>query len=56
MPSGWKTHSAAVRTKCNSMETAIANAADTPALETLFTYTRRPWSRARPLGDLPALE
>ena len=34
VPSAITTHRAAVRTKCAEMETAITNAADTPALET----------------------
>ena len=53
VPSAITTHSAAVRTKCASMETAITNASDTPALETLYT---RNASGVRPLGDLPILE
>ena len=35
------------------METAITNAADTPALETLY---KRGDNNERPLGDLPYLE
>ena len=47
----------AVRTKCAEMETAITNAADTPALETLYTYTQQEdGSVTRPLGELPRLE
>ena len=39
------------------METAITNASDTPALETLYTYTRQEdGSVTRPLGELPTLE
>ena len=53
VPSAITTHRAAVRTKCAEMETAITNAADTPALETLYT---RNASGVRPLGDLPTLE
>ena len=52
-PSAITTHRAAVRTKCAEMETAITNAADTPALETLYTRNN---SNVRPLGDLPTLE
>ena len=37
MDSGWKTWRASVRTKCNSMQTQIDNAADTAALQALFT-------------------
>ena len=51
------THRAAVRTKAAEMETAIINAADTPALETLYTYTKQEdGSITRPLGELPTLE
>ena len=53
IPSSIATHRAAVRTKQASMETAITNAADTPALETLY---KRNESGVRPLGDLPTLE
>ena len=39
------------------METAITNATDTPALETLYTYTEQSdGSVTRPLGELPTLE
>ena len=57
VPSSITTHRAAVRTKCAEMETAITNAADTPALETLHTYTKQEdGSITRPLGELPTLE
>ena len=57
IPSSISTHRAAVRTKCAEMETAITNAADTPALETLYTYTKQEdGSITRPLGELPRLE
>ena len=57
IPSSITTHRAAVRTKCAEMETAITNAADTPALETLYTYTKQEdGSFTRPLGELPTLE
>ena len=57
VPSAITTHRAAVRTKCAEMETAITNAADTPALETLYTYTEQEdGSITRPLGELPRLE
>jgi len=57
VPSAITTHRAAVRTKAASMETAITNAADTPALETLYTYTEQEdGSVTRPLGELPTLE
>jgi len=57
VPSAITNHRAAVRTKCAEMETAITNAADTPALETLYTYTKQEdGSVTRPLGELPKLE
>ena len=57
VPSAITTHRASVRTKCAEMETAITNAADTPALETLYTYTKQEdGSITRPLGELPVLE
>ena len=57
VPSAITTHRAAVRTKAASMETAITNASDTPALETLHTYTKQEdGSTTRPLGELPVLE
>lgn len=57
IPSAISTHRDAVRTKQASMETAITNASDTPALETLYTYTEQEdGSVTRPLGELPTLE
>jgi len=57
IPSAISTHRDAVRTKQASMETAITNASDTPALETLYTYTKQEdGSITRPLGELPTLE
>ena len=53
VPSAVATHRAAVRSKQADMETAITNASDTPALETLYT---RDNEGVRPLGDLPTLE
>ena len=53
IPSAIATHRAAVRTKCAEMETAITNAADTPALETLYTRNE---NGERPLGELPELD
>ena len=56
VPSSITTHRAAVRTKAASMETAITNASDTPALETLYTYTKQEdGSYTRPLGEFPVL-
>ena len=57
IPSAITTHRDAVRTKQASMETAITNASDTPALETLHTYTTdSDGVQSRPLGELPILE
>ena len=61
VPSSITTHRAAVRTKAAEQETAITNAADTPALETLYTYVNTadegdPVVMERPLGELPRLE
>ena len=57
IPSSITTHRRAVRSKQAEMETAITNASDTPALETLYTYTRQEdKSVTRPLGELPTLE
>ena len=56
IPSAISTHRDAVRTKQASMETAITNAADTAALETLHTYTTTDGVQSRPLGELPVLE
>ena len=56
VPSSITNHRAAVRTKAAEMETAITNASDTPALETLYTYTTTDGVQSRPLGELPRLE
>ena len=60
VPSAITTHRAAVRTKAAEQETAITNAADTPALETLYTYVNTGTEEnpviERPLGELPTLE
>ena len=54
MDSGWKTWRASVRTKCNSMQTQITNAANVDALAALFTYTKQgDGSITRPLGEFP---
>jgi len=60
IPSAITTHRDAVRTKQASMCTAIANASDTPALETLYAYVNtadegEPIVMERPLGVLPKL-
>jgi len=57
VPTNIATYRASVRTKSNEMETAITNASDTPALETLYTYTEQEdGTVTRPLGELPTLE
>ena len=57
VPTNIATYRASVRTKSNEMETAITNASNTPALETLYTYTEQDdGSVTRPLGELPTLE
>ena len=40
IPSAITTHRDLVRSRQAAMETAITNASDTPALETLYTYTK----------------
>ena len=59
VPSAITTHRAAVRTKAASMETAITNASNTPALETLYAYVNTGTEEnpvyERPLGELPVL-
>jgi len=60
IPSAISTHRDAVRTKQAEMETAITNASNTPALETLYTFvntgTEENPVHERPLGELPTLE
>jgi len=60
IPSAISTHRDAVRTKQASMETAITNASDTPALETLYAYVNTGTEEnpvyEKPLGELPTLE
>jgi len=56
VPSSITTYRASVRTKADEMETAITNALNTPALETLYTYTTTDGVQSRPLGELPTLE
>ena len=60
IPSAITTYRAAVRTKCAEMETAITNASNTPAIETLYTYVNTadegdPEVIERPLGEFPEL-
>ena len=54
--SGWKTWRASVRTKCNSMQTQIDNAANVDALAALFEYTTTDGVTSRPLGEFPVKE
>ena len=60
IPSVISTHRDLVRSRQASMETAITNAADTAALETLHTYvntgTKANPVYEKPLGELPVLE
>ena len=61
IPSAITTHRDLVRTRQATMETQITNAADTPAIETLYTYVNTadegdPEVIERPLGELPRLE
>ena len=60
IPSNITTHRDAVRTKQAEMETAITNAADTAALETLYKFVNTGTEESpvyeRPLGELPELE
>ena len=53
MDSDWKTWRASIRTKCNSMQTQITNAANIDALAALFTYTETDGVVSRPLGEFP---
>ena len=58
IPSAVTTHRDAVRSKQAAMETAITNASDTPALETLYAYVNtadegEPVVLERPLGEIP---
>ena len=56
IPSAITTWRNGIRTKQASMETSITNASNTPALETLYTYTRQEdGSVTRPLGEFPEL-
>jgi len=60
VPSAITTFRAAVRTKGAEMETAITNASNTPAIETLYTYVNTadegdPVVMERPLGEFPVL-
>jgi len=57
IPSAITTHRDLVRSRQATMETQITNASDTPALETLYTYTRdSDGVTSRTLAELPTLE
>ena len=61
IPSAITTHRDAVRSKQAAMETAITNASDTPALETLYKVVNTADEGddpvyARPIGVLPTLD
>ena len=56
IPSAITTHRNLVRSRQAAMETSITNASDTPALETLYTYTRdSDGVSSRPLAEIPTL-
>ena len=56
IPSAITTHRNLVRSRQAAMETAITNASDTPALETLYTYTEdSDGVQSRPLPEIPIL-
>ena len=56
IPSAITTHRNLVRSRQAAMETAITNASDTPALETLYTYTTdSDGVVSRPLPEIPTL-
>jgi len=57
IPSAITTHRDLVRSRQAAMETSITNASDTPALETLYTYTEdSDGVVSRPLALIPTLE
>jgi len=57
IPSAITTHRNLVRSRQAAMETSITNASDTPALETLYTYTRdSDGVLSRPLAEIPTLD
>ena len=57
IPSAITTHRRLVRSKAAAMETSITNASDTPALETLYTYTKdSDGVVSRPLPEIPTLD
>ena len=57
IPSAITTHRNLVRSRQAAMETSITNASDTPALETLYTYTEdSDGVVSRPLAVIPTLD
>ena len=57
IPSAITTHRDLVRSRQAAMETSITNASDTPALETLYTYTTDSDDvQSRPLAEIPTLD
>ena len=57
IPSAITTHRRLVRSRQAAMETSITNASDTPALETLYTYTKdSDGVVSRPLAEIPTLD
>jgi len=56
IPSAITTHRDLVRSRQATMETSITNASNTPALETLYTYTTdSDGVTSRPLAEIPTL-
>ena len=56
IPSAITTHRDLVRSRQAAMETSITNASNTPALETLYTYTTdSDGVHSRPLAEIPNL-
>jgi len=57
IPSAITTHRDLVRSRQAAMETQITNASNTPALETLYTYTEdSDGVTSRPLAEIPTLD
>jgi hypothetical protein len=57
IPSAITTHRNLVRSRQAAMETSITNASDTPALETLYAYTKdSDGVVSRPLAEIPTLD
>ena len=57
IPSAITTHRDLVRSRQAAMETSITNASNTPALETLYTYTKdSDGVTSRPLAIIPTLD